>query len=186
MLACLSVCLAGLIILLTCALFPLLSIRGVNMNLAFAWIALMVCHLGVHQCSATIQLVDTPSHRQQIVKSKFKFHCAIEQGSGPFTFVWTKNDQTLVPEQSSSSSAWTSAGGRIRVEQHSDDESVLVIDQLVSTDSANYSCLATNRVDTDVRSTLLVVKGWPMLCVCLLQCGPRKLAFCPVSYIHLS
>ena len=77
---------------------------------------------------------------------KFIVLCYLEQGSRPLSFEWFK-DGRLVSDPK-----------RYRVET-TDDVSALTIDSVVASDSANYSCKATNEYGWHWQHTKLLVKG---------------------------
>lgn len=92
------------------------------------------------------KLGEFKSSLSQNVGSKLKIFCSPQEGDRPFRFVWRKNGQPL------------STGSHLRIET-SEDDSLLIIEKLLASDSANYSCLVENRKGVDTQSTLLLLKG---------------------------
>ena len=92
------------------------------------------------------------SPRTQIEGSSFNVFCALEYGSLPVFFEWTKSGHTIKtgPEVS------------YKIE-NSKKLSTLTIDEITKVDSDNYSCIVRNSVGTDTQSVLLNVKGIAIL-----------------------
>lgn len=83
----------------------------------------------------------------QEVGTKWKIFCSPQVGDRPFRFEWRKNSQPLL------------TGAHHRIET-SEDDSLLIIDKLLASDSANYSCFVKNQDGLDSQTTLLVIKGF--------------------------
>ena len=71
------------------------------------------------------------SQRSQIVGSKFKIFCQIEEGQKPFQFRWYFGSRPL------------SESTNLHIE-NSEEDSLLVIDQLSVSHTGNYSCTVRN------------------------------------------
>lgn len=116
----------------------------------FVILCFFIAHLGA---STALKLDHFKPQRFQNVRSKFKLLCQLIEGSGgELHFKWYKNG---VPLRS------TDHGHRLKID-HNQDESTLIIDQLVATDSGNYSCEVENNGEGqkgDATFTVLTVKG---------------------------
>lgn len=77
-----------------------------------------------------------------------KLFCSIQEGTKPLHFEWTKNGKSLA----------FSLPKNYRIETNEDD-SLLIIEQLISEDSGNYSCRVWNDFGEDIQYSQLIVKG---------------------------
>ena len=82
-------------------------------------------------------------------ETKFNIFCSIQKGTKPFQFEWRKNTKVL-----------KGSNANIRI-QDFEDNSLLIINQLSSNDSARYTCTVRNHFGSDSQSTELSVKGLP-------------------------
>ena len=92
----------------------------------------------------------TPLHspRTQSEGSSFGVFCVLDEGSLPVFFEWTKNGQTIKP------------GPDVNYKvENSKKLSSLTIDEIMRSDSGNYSCVVRNAIGSDIQSLLLNVKG---------------------------
>jgi len=94
-------------------------------------------------------------NRSQNHGTKFKISCSLQEGARPLHFTWHKNGELL---QATSASTY-------RIET-TDDDSLLIVDKLSLSDSANYSCSVRNHFGTDTQFTILVVKGLHLTTIC--------------------
>ena len=83
------------------------------------------------------------------IGSDFLFVCNVESGSLPVFFEWSRNGQTLK----------TSPDANYKIES-SKKFSILSIDAITRSDSANYTCLVRNAFGSDTQSVLLSIKGY--------------------------
>lgn len=114
----------------------------------------ILCFFIAHQFFASaLKLDHFKPQRFSNVGSKLKLHCQLEEGSGgDLHFKWHKNGILLRP---------TDHGHRLKID-HNQDESTLIIDQLVATNSGNYSCEVESNGGGkrgDATFTVLTVKG---------------------------
>ena len=114
----------------------------------------ILCFFIVHQFFASaLKLDHFKPERFSNVGSKLKLHCQLEEGSGSdLHFKWHKNG---IPLKS------TNHGHSLKIDS-GQDESTLIIDQLLATDSGNYSCEVENtggKRGGDATFTVLTVKG---------------------------
>lgn len=100
-----------------------------------------------------LKLAQHMSQKSQIVGSKVKLHCLVEQSAEHgLIFEWLKDGshQPLI------------SNSHLKIES-GDDESSLTIFKLTPEDSGNYSCVVRTRnpgpQSTDRQSTVLIVKG---------------------------
>ncbi len=82
----------------------------------------------------------------QNLGSKLKIFCSPQEGDRPFRFEWLKDGHRLLPSD------------RHRIEAVEDD-SLLIIDHLKSSDGGNYSCKVENSAGSDLQWTQLLLKG---------------------------
>ena len=96
----------------------------------------------------SLKLAQHVPQRSQNFGTKLKIHCLlIEETSSRPEFIWFKQDALL------------SSGSRYRIET-SEEESILVIDKLIASDSANYTCTVRNNLQEKAsQTTILTVKG---------------------------
>lgn len=94
------------------------------------------------------KLMPTFSLRTQSEGSSFTAFCALEEGSLPVFFEWAKNGQNIKH----------GSGVSFKID-NSKRMSTLTIDEIVRTDSANYSCFVKNSVGSDAQNVQLFVKG---------------------------
>jgi hypothetical protein len=78
----------------------------------------------------------------------FRLFCHSSGGTKPLFFQWNKNQQTLA----------NSPESEYKIENN-DDYSLFSIKSVDRSDSGNYSCVVRNAFGTDIKSTLLIVKG---------------------------
>lgn len=126
------------------------------------------------------KLAEFRSTIEQIVGTRLKLLCSIQQGLKPFTFDWRKNNQILPvsltnDEDDDYDGDWSdlkqtqrenhkkinykkSHGVSIKVKTSMED-SFLIIENLNITDSGLYSCTVINHYGKDQQSTRLIVKG---------------------------
>ena len=103
--------------------------------------------------SSSPKLEEFKPKRFQNIGNKFVLVCIPLEGLKPFHFEWYKNG-ILIQQQASSSNAAT-----YRITETPEGESLLVIEKLSSSDSANYSCSVSNHFGTDSQLTQLIVRG---------------------------
>lgn len=82
----------------------------------------------------------------QKLGSKLKIFCSPQEGDRPFRFEWRKDGYRLLPSD------------HHRIETVEDD-SLLIIDHLKSSDGGNYSCKVENSAGADLQWTQLLLKG---------------------------
>ena len=87
--------------------------------------------------------------QSQNQNSKFKLSCFVEEGSKPLEFRWFLDNSEIILKNSDRN---------IQI-VHSEDESILKIDNLSKENTGNYSCFVKNSYGTDVQSSVLLVKG---------------------------
>ncbi len=114
----------------------------------------ILCFFIVYQFLASaLKLDHFKPQRFSNVGSKLKLHCQLEEGSaGDLHFKWHKNGILLRS---------VDYGHRLKID-HNQDESTLIIDQLLATDSGNYSCEVESNGGGqrgDATFTVLTVKG---------------------------
>ena len=80
---------------------------------------------------------------------RVKLVCSVVQGNNPLLIKWLKNGETLI-----------GSSNHLSI-QKSEDYSLLTFKQVQEKDGGNYSCIASNEVDSAIRSTLLVVNILP-------------------------
>ena len=80
--------------------------------------------------------------------TKFRVFCSILKGSTPLSFQWLKNKNKLDNIGKSNYKIETSS-----------DLSILTIESVVKSDSANYSCIVNNQFGTDSQTVALSVRG---------------------------
>ncbi|XP_053212503.1 cell adhesion molecule DSCAML1-like isoform X11 [Panonychus citri] len=83
-----------------------------------------------------------------VIGGKTSFTCQSLTGSSPFQIVWFKNNKEIQD----------SIETRIR---NNEDSSMLIIDSIKSSHSANYTCKISNRFGYDSYSSELLVEGSP-------------------------
>lgn len=114
------------------------------LNLLFLFLVILLSVDSVY--SSRPKITDFPKNPSQNLHSKFQLFCSLQEGSKPFHIEWLLNGISVVQNS------------RILIKKD-EDSSVLVIQQLESSDSGNYSCRAKNRHGSDQQSTILSVKG---------------------------
>lgn len=80
---------------------------------------------------------------------RVKLVCSIVQGNSPINIKWLKNGEQLI-----------GSSNHLSI-QKSEDYSLLTFKQVQENDGGNYSCIASNDVESAIRSTLLVVNILP-------------------------
>lgn len=80
---------------------------------------------------------------------RVKLVCSVVQGNSPLTIKWLKNGETLL-----------GSSNHLSI-QKNEDYSLLTFKQVQENDGSNYSCIASNEVDSAIRSTLLIVNILP-------------------------
>ena len=96
-----------------------------------------------------LRLDEFKKQRFQLVGSKLNLFCAVQEGTGPLFYKWTKDSHPLSP-----------TGSNHQVKS-SEDNSVLIINQLSTADAGNYSCSVSNAAgQSDHQTTMLIVKGF--------------------------
>ena len=104
--------------------------------------------IGAIYASLPPKLADFVPKKSQNIDTKLKIYCQAQEGTKPFRFAWSKNGQPLV----------ASAKTNYRIET-TEEDSLLVIDRLVTSDSASYSCQVQNSHGTASQITVVTVKG---------------------------
>ena len=110
--------------------------------------AIMISNVSNSQNISAPKLVDVLDKRTQAENSVFQISCAIEQGSQPLFFEWSKNGQSIRP-----------APDVKYVINNQKLLSTLTIENVARSDAGNYSCLVKNAVGSDSQTVLLNVKG---------------------------
>ena len=96
-----------------------------------------------------LRLEEFKPRRSQTVGKKFSLFCAVQEGTGPLFYKWTKDGHLLSPN-----------GANHQVKS-TEDNSVLTINQLSPSDAGNYSCSVSNNAgQSDHQTTMLIVKGF--------------------------
>ena len=86
--------------------------------------------------------------KSQSIGSTFNIFCGVDQGSLPLSFEWSKNGQII------------KSGYNLNYKiENSKKFSNLIIDEIVRSDSGNYSCAVRNSVGSDSQSVVLSVIG---------------------------
>lgn len=116
------------------------------------WSLLFLVFASVN-CQLAPQLAESFAKKSQNVGTKLKLSCTVQQGSKPLQFEWFKNDRLLLIEDL-----------HFQI-KHEVDDSELIIPELNSRDSGNYSCIVRNSIASDSQSTLILVKGLPFCCI---------------------
>ena len=117
----------------------------------WCWSFILICLIPDSLQNILPKLDEFQPKRSQKVGTKLLIVCSPQEGSKPFQFEWRKNG--LVVKD-------TDPGYKI---DSNEDESLFTISKLESKDSANYSCLVRNQFGKDIQSTVLTVKGLPIL-----------------------
>ncbi|KAK8765880.1 hypothetical protein V5799_007338 [Amblyomma americanum] len=86
-----------------------------------------------------------------VMPKKVIVHCAVLEGSEPLSFVWTKDGHQVA------------SGRRLHVKQLSETVSSLTITEVGAADIGNYTCTVSNAAGSDSATSLLVVKGLPVI-----------------------
>lgn len=94
------------------------------------------------------KLADSVASKTQNVGTKLKIFCHAQEGSRPFQISWQKNGQQLKP-----------SSGKHSIDS-TEEDSLLVIDQLAIEDLGNYTCLVGNSAGTVHQTTVVIVKGF--------------------------
>ena len=103
------------------------------------------------------KLVEFLARRSQNMNTKLKILCQPQEGSKPFRFEWHKNGIPLSPEKEIRNFSYPLASV-YRIET-TEEDSLLVIDNLSIYDSANYTCVVRNHYGSNIQFTVLTVKG---------------------------
>ena len=110
---------------------------------------LVLFSFGIASASIAPKLVEVKPKIFQDLETKFNILCSIQKGTKPLQFEWRKNTKVL-----------KGSNANIRI-QDFEDNSLLIINQLSSNDSARYTCTVRNQFGSDSQSTELSVKGLP-------------------------
>lgn len=94
------------------------------------------------------KLADSVAIKTQNLGTKLKLFCQAEEGSRPLQFTWQKNGQQF-----------SSSRNKYNI-YSTEEDSLLVIDQLVIEDSGNYTCSVGNSAGTVHQTTVVIVKGF--------------------------
>jgi hypothetical protein len=91
-----------------------------------------------------------PLPQQTIVSEgdSFRLFCSVKTGSKPLFFQWSRNGQVLNKV----------AQNNHKIE-NSEKHSLFLIENVIHSDSGNYSCAVRNAFGTDSQSAILIVKG---------------------------
>lgn len=95
------------------------------------------------------KLAESVPKKSQNAGTSLKIFCQAQEGTKPFRFVWSKNDQLLTS---------TAPRSSYRIET-TEEDSLLVIDKLSVSDSASYSCQVQNEYGKANQGTVVTVKG---------------------------
>lgn len=88
----------------------------------------------------------------QIVGVKFRLVCSIQKGSLPFHFQWYKNGIHILNNDNNDSIS------RLKIE-FGDDYSNLILNELIRSDTGNYSCSVGNNYGFDQQFIQLNIQG---------------------------
>lgn len=78
---------------------------------------------------------------------KLKITCALESGSSPVKFLWFKDENLLTTSD------------RVKIQENSDESSILTIGSVASIDEGKYKCIAKNEMGNDSTAVQLSVQG---------------------------
>ncbi|KAI2802892.1 hypothetical protein BLOT_007014 [Blomia tropicalis] len=104
---------------------------------------LVLFSFGIASASIAPKLVEVKPKIFQDLETKFNILCSIQKGTKPLQFEWRKNTKVL-----------KGSNANIRI-QDFEDNSLLIINQLSSNDSARYTCTVRNQFGSDSQSTEL-------------------------------
>ncbi len=94
------------------------------------------------------RLIDLAKSQRQILGSTFALTCNPWSGSPPFIYSFYKNGVYL-----------KSSNSRLTITEMKDSLAMLMVKNLTTTDSGNYSCTVQNRGGSDAKWTMLQVNG---------------------------
>ncbi len=115
----------------------------------YFFIFVIITNLLLPSSAEELRLEEFKPRRSQTVGKKFSLFCAVQEGTGPLFYKWTKDGHPLSP-----------IGANHQVTS-TKDNSVLIINQLSPSDAGNYSCSVSNSAgQSDHQTTMLIVKGF--------------------------
>jgi hypothetical protein len=88
------------------------------------------------------------SHKNQTEGSYFQILCAVQEGSHPLFFEWSKNRHSI--------KANPDVNYKI---DNFEKYSTLIIAKIDRKDAGNYTCVVHNSIGSDSQSVLLSIKG---------------------------
>ncbi len=140
------------------------------------------------------KLVESAPIKSLSIGSKLKLLCQVQEGSRPLKFSWAKNAQKLHLDSLSN------VNTRYRIDS-TEEDSLLLIDQLKPPDNANYTCSVSNNFGVVHQTTAVIVKGFYFFCfyyhfcsmcgafsMCYIRLIQKKLLFfihCVFSHVLL-
>ncbi len=92
------------------------------------------------------------SHKNQTEGSYFQILCAVQEGSHPLFFEWSKNGHSIK----------ANPDFNYKIDNF-EKYSTLIIAKIDRKDAGNYSCVVHNSIGSDSQSVLLSIKGRKLL-----------------------